>query len=173
MYLDYVLFIQEYVPIQIYSVQSNHLTPGRLMRKAAKKTRQAGEKRIAARDIRKVTMVCSAHLGIRPSLIMTCRLRCGNSEDDRSKRAAKHYLIDSKSASIPSSMPWKSVWACDHRQESSEIDLWRAALRNSTACCIQNMMARLSINPTGEILQCRRKTTGRTQGGHRQLPEVI
>lgn len=33
------------------------LTIHRLMRKAAKKTRQAGEKRIAARDIRKVTMV--------------------------------------------------------------------------------------------------------------------
>ena len=121
-YLDYVLFIQEYAPMQIYSAHSNHLTPGRLMRKAAKKTRQAGEKRIAARDIRKVTMVSSAHRRGRLSLIMVCRLHCGNSEDDRSTRAGKHYLIDTKSNSIRSSMPWKSVWACDRHQESSQID---------------------------------------------------
>lgn len=61
---------------------SNDLTFHRLMRKAAKKTRQAGEKRIAPRDIRKVTMArCRPPCGF-TLLMMGNRLRCDNFEDE-------------------------------------------------------------------------------------------
>jgi hypothetical protein len=139
-YLDYVLFIQGYAPIQIYFAHSNHLTPGRLMRKAAKKTRQAGEKRIAARDIRKVTMVCSAHPGNRPWLIMVCRLRCGSSEDDRSTRARKHYLNDGKPTSIPSSMPRN---LCGH------VPVVKNPHRSTIACCITEQHSLLDAKYDG------------------------
>ena len=85
-YLDYVLFIQEYVCAYPVPPSSN-LTPRRLMRKAAKKTRQAGEKRIAARDIRKVTMVRCILLRGCALLMPGTRLRCESSEDERSIRA--------------------------------------------------------------------------------------
>jgi len=55
-YLDYVLFVEEYgvsfLPLQ-------RLTTARLMQGAARKARSSGEKRMAAKDIRKVTMVRS------------------------------------------------------------------------------------------------------------------
>ena len=121
-YLDYVLFIQEYAPFNIQCPQSKYLTSGRLMRKAAKKTRQAGEKRIAARDIRKVTMVCTAHPGYRPLLIMVRRLRCGSFEDDGSTRATEHSSKSNKPTSVASSASRRSVRGFGQRQSSSQID---------------------------------------------------
>ena len=56
MYLDYILFMEEYGfrPHQ----KSLSLTPYRLMKNAERKSKESGDKRIAARDIRRVTSVC-------------------------------------------------------------------------------------------------------------------
>ena len=63
------------------------LSMGRLMRNASRKARASGEKRIAARDIRKVTMVSRTayldlDLDLDLDLLTWLRGPCASSKDD-------------------------------------------------------------------------------------------